>query len=104
MVHGTNMQIIPLNAVAAQTFNVQLSSQNCSINLYQKNNGLYFDLAIEGNTIVESMLCLNNVGLIRESYLGFVGQLVFIDIQGDDNPYYTNLGSRYLLTYWTQTA
>ena len=102
--HGTNMQIIPLNSVASQSFNVQLGSQNCSINLYQKSNGLYFDLAIDDNTIVESMICLNNVGLVRESYLGFIGQLVFVDIQGTDDPYYTGLGLRYLLTYWTQTV
>ena len=50
------------------------------------------------------MICLNNVGLVRESYLGFIGQLVFVDIQGTDDPYYTGLGLRYLLTYWTQTV
>lgn len=98
------MQIIPLNAVASQKFNVQLSGQNCSINLYQKSTGLYFDLAIDDNTIIESMICLNDVGLVRESYLGFFGQLVFVDTQGTDDPYYTGLGSRFLLTYWTQTV
>ena len=48
------------------------------------------------------MLCLNEVGLVRESYLGFVGQLVFVDMQGSSDPTYDGLGSRYLLTYWTQ--
>lgn len=97
------MQIIPLTSVASQTFTIQLNSQNCEINLYQKSTGLFFDLFLDGTQIVSSMICLNEVGLVRESYLGFVGQLVFIDTQGNDDPDYTGLGSRYLLTYWTQS-
>ena len=96
------MQILPLSAVPSQTFSVQLSNQNCLINLYQKNTGLYFDLFINNNPVIQSMLCLNEVGLVRESYLGFVGQLVFVDTQGSSDPTYDGLGSRYLLTYWTQ--
>ena len=96
------MQIIPLTPVAAQTFTVQLGSQQCTINLYQKSTGLFIDLTANGNVIVDSMICLDAVGIVREVYLGFIGQLVFIDTQGNDNPEYTGLGSRYILTYWTQ--
>lgn len=96
------MLVIPLNAVPAQTFTVQINGQNCKINLYQKNTGLFFDLYLNDVLIVESMICLDAVGLVRETYLGFVGQLVFIDTQGNDNPEYTELGSRYILTYWTK--
>ena len=95
------MQIIPLTPVASQNFTIQLSNQNCEINLNQKSTGLFFDLFIDGNPIVQSMLCLNRVGLVAEAYLGFTGQLVFIDTQGTDDPSYQSLGSRFLLTYWT---
>jgi hypothetical protein len=95
------MQIVPLTSVASQNFTIQLSNQNCKINLNQKSTGLYFDLFIDNNPIVQSVLCLNRVGLISESYFGFVGQLVFIDTQGTDDPSYQGLGSRFLLTYWT---
>lgn len=94
------MQVIPLTAVASQSFTVQLNGQNCEINIYQKSTGLYFDLTVNGESIVNTMICLNAVGLVREVYLGFIGQLVFIDTQGSDDPYYTGLGSRYVLTYW----
>lgn len=94
------MQVIPLTAVASQSFTIQLNGQNCEINIYQKSTGLYFDLILNGSGIVNTMICLNAVGLVREIYLGFVGQLVFIDTQGTDDPYYTGLGSRYILTYW----
>ena len=93
------IQFIPISAVPSQTFTIQLGTQNCTINLNQKSTGLFFDLFIDGSPIVQSMICLNLVGLIRESYLGFVGQLAFTDMQGTSDPYYTGLGSQYLLIY-----
>jgi hypothetical protein len=93
------IQIVPTTAVAAQTFSVQLNNQNCTINLYQKSTGLYFDLILNNATIVQTMICLNLVGLIREAYLGFEGQLFFFDTQGTQDPTYDGLGSRYQLIY-----
>ena len=92
-------QFIPISAVASQEFTILLGNQNCTIVLNQKNTGLFFDLFIGGNPIVQSMICLNLVGLIREQYLGFTGQLFFFDTQGPSDPEYTGLGSRYLLVY-----
>jgi len=92
-------QIIPLSQVPSQTFTVQLETQNCLINVYQKSTGLYFDLTLNSNLIISSMICLNLVGLVRESYLGFTGQLFFFDTQGTDDPYYTGLGTRFILVY-----
>ena len=93
------IQIIPVNSIASQSFNVQLGIQNCVINLYQKNTGLFFDLNLNGTQIVNSMICLNLVGLVRESYLGFTGQLFFFDTSGQTDPVYTGLNSKYLLVY-----
>lgn len=96
------MQIVPVTAIASQSFTVQLNGQQCQINLYEKSNyGLFFDLILNGTRIVTAMLCLNGVGLVREAYLGFIGQLAFIDTQGSTDPTYTGLGSRYILTYTT---
>ncbi len=93
------IQFIPISAVPSQTFTIQLGTQNCTINLNQKSTGLFFDLFIDGSPIVQSMICLNLVGLVREAYLGFIGQLAFIDMQGTSDPYYTGLGSQYLMIY-----
>jgi len=93
------IQIVPITSVAAQTFTIQLGGQNCEITLYQKSNGFYFDMTVNNNTCVNTVLCLNLVGLVREAYYGFVGQLAFVDTQGTTDPYYTGLGSRYLLVY-----
>jgi len=93
------IQIVPITSVAAQTFTIQLGGQNCAITLYQKSNGLYFDMTVNNSTCVNTVLCLNLVGLVREAYYGFGGQLAFVDTQGTSDPYYTGLGSRYLLVY-----
>lgn len=93
------IQILPIVSVPYQTFTIQLNNQNCAINLYQLTTGLFFDLVLNDNSIVNSMICLNLVGLVREEYLGFIGQLAFIDTQGTSDPEYSQLGSRYKLVY-----
>ena len=45
------------------------------------------------------MLCLNQEPLLQESYLGFSGDLVWVDTMGTDDPIYTGLGTRFQLAY-----
>lgn len=93
------MQVVPLTAVPSQSISVQLGTQQCQINVYAKSTGLFFDLSVNGAPIVTAILCMNGVGLVRYAYLGFVGQLAFIDTQGSSDPTYDGLGSRYILVY-----
>ena len=93
------MQIIPITAVAAQTFSIDLANQQCTVNLYQKSIGLFMDLTVNGTQILAGKICLDRVNVVRYSYLGFVGALAFVDTEGTSDPYYTGLGSRYILTY-----
>ncbi|WP_425333611.1 hypothetical protein [Escherichia coli] len=37
--------------------------------------------------------------MVRYSYLGFKGDLIFIDNDGESDPRWEGLGSRYLLYY-----
>lgn len=92
-------QTIPLTKVGSQSFTVLLGSQQCAINIYQLSTGLYCDIVAGQTTIVNTMLCLNLVGLVREAYLGFTGQLFFFDTQGTSDPDYSGLGTRYQLVY-----
>jgi len=92
-------QSIVLSQVPSQTLTIQLGTQQCTINVYQKSTGLYLDLNVAGTQILNTMLCLDRVALIRESYLGFIGQLFFVDTQGTDDPYYTGFGTRFILVY-----
>jgi hypothetical protein len=91
--------IIPLQAVPNQTLTTLIGNQNCRINVYQKFFGLYLDLAIGAVPIVLGVICEDANRLVRYNYLGFVGDLAFIDTQGADDPVYTGLGSRFQLVY-----
>ncbi len=93
------MQIVPLQAVPSQTFNVGLANQQCKINVYQKQTGLFFDLYVAGAVVITGVLCLNLNLLVRNTYLGFIGDLAFVDTQGTSDPDYTGIGIRYQLVY-----
>jgi len=93
------MQTIPLESKPSQTLKTTLDSQYVQLNVYTLPNGLYLDLLLNGMTIVQGSLCLDRARLVRETYLGFSGDLMFIDTQGTLDPYYTGLGSRYQLIY-----
>lgn len=93
---------IPLQPIPAQSFSVSLGGQPCRIALYQKGDYFYMDLAINGVTIVQGRMVLNNVWIVRYAYLGLAGDLFMLDTMGtDDSPAYEGLGTRYKLYYAT---
>ena len=94
------MQIIPISDLPSQTLRVQLNGQNCGISIYQKSTGLFLNLSINNALIIGGVICQNLNRVVRDSYLGFIGDLMFSDTQGKDDPFYTGgLGSRFLLMY-----
>lgn len=93
------MQTIPIKPVASQSVTPTLAGQACQINLYQKSTGLYFDLLIANASVVRGVICENLNLLLRSKYLGVIGDFCFYDSEGDTDPYYTGLGSRYSLVY-----
>ena len=93
------MLLIPLQAVPSQTSQVQLAGQNCQITVSQKRTGMFFTLSVNQTLIIAGVLCENLNRLVRSVYLGFVGDFVFNDTQGDNDPYYTGLGGQYQLIY-----
>lgn len=93
------MITIPLTSTPSQLLQVTLADQSCNLAVYQKTTGLLLDLSVSGTPIVSALLCHDRTLLIRYPYLGFVGDLSFVDTEGLDDPYYTGLGSRWLLVY-----
>ncbi|MDF2386591.1 hypothetical protein JMG10_34330 [Nostoc ellipsosporum NOK] len=79
--------------------NVQLGAESCRIAVYQKRTGLYLDLFVNDAAVVVGALCRDRTFLIRNAYLGFTGDLVFVDSQGISDPDYTGLGTRYALLW-----
>lgn len=98
--------IIPLQRVPSQTLSVLVANQSCQINVYQRFYGVFFDLYADNVLVVGGVKCQNLNRLVRDKYLGFIGDFTFFDQQTDDNnlgtdPQYEGFGTRYLLLYLT---
>lgn len=95
------MQTVPLRPLSNLTVQCQLNSQPCTINLQQFPTGLFMTLYVAGELVVATVLCEDLVRIVRDVYLGFSGDFVFVDTQGGDDPIYTGLGTRFQLVYLT---
>lgn len=95
------MQLIALQSSKSQRVDVTLNGQNCQIKLHQRSTGFYMDLYVNNNPLAQGVLCLNCNYLIRYAYLGFSGDLVFVDTQGDVDPVWDGIGGRFKLFYLT---
>ena len=93
------MQTIPLQQVPNQTLRVTLGGQSCQINLYTLDTGLCLDLLVNGTAILTTAICEDRNLIVREAYLGFIGDLAFMDTQGSGDPQYAGLGERWVLLY-----
>lgn len=93
------MLAIPLNDDSAQSVNVQLGGQSCTIIVKVKRTGTYLDLYVNNAMIVGGAQCLDRNKIVRAGYQGFVGELMFVDTQGKSDPTYPGMGSRFSLLY-----
>ncbi len=93
------MQTIPLQQVPNQSFTAVLGGQQCRITLTTLSTGLFLSLWVNGAPIKVFQQCVDRCLLIRLSYLGFVGDLAFMDTQGTEDPEYSGLGERWVLFY-----
>ena len=93
------MQIIPLQAVPSQSVKAQLGNQPCKIVIQQKLYGVFLDLYVNEVLLVAGVICQDRNRLVRSAYIGFVGDLMFEDLQGAEDPTANGLGSRFQLVY-----
>lgn len=98
------MQEIPLRATGNQALQVVLEGQNCSLRLYTRSlsdgvETLFCDLSIDQEPVFYGCPCLDGLPMPLYAWLGMTGQLVFIDMEGDEAPRWSGLGSRWKLLY-----
>lgn len=62
---------------------------------------MFVDINVNGVDVVTGVIARDVVPLVCREYAGFSGNLVFIDTQGNGDPVYDGLGSRYSLVYLT---
>lgn len=108
---GSDAYIIPLNAVSNQTVNCNLQNQSSQINVYQKTTGLFLDLYVNNTLIIGGVRCLWGNWIVRDAYLGFLGDLTWMDLKqhtamingtvqyAGDDPICTGIGNRWFLIY-----
>jgi hypothetical protein len=93
------MKIVPLLDTYSQTLDITLGGQACQIDLKTRSTGLYCDLYVNNVLIVGGVVCRNTARIVISNYLGFIGDLAFVDTQGSADPSSPGLGTRYLLFY-----
>ena len=96
------MQVVPLRPLANQTLQVQLNDQAIGLNVYQQLYGLYVDVLLNNTIVIGGVLAHNLNRIIRDAYIGVVGDFAFVDTQGEDDPIYTGLGERFQLVYFDE--
>lgn len=111
---------VPLAAVSSQTFSASLGGQAVSFALYQLGVSsaarMFLDVTANGNAILNARQTRAYGGLLAtrarfmmvgRRYLGFLGDLLFIDTQATasnptQDPQPAGLGTRWLLLYFTE--
>ncbi len=93
------MQLVPLQPLPNQTLQVSLAQQAVVLTIYQTAYALHVDVYVGNALIVAGVIAENLNRIVRDAYLGFVGDLAFVDTDGTDDPVFTGLGSRFLLLY-----
>ena len=93
------IQTIPIEDTYAQSLRVALGGQPCRIDLRQRSTGLFIDLYINDAPIIIGTACRDRCRIVRSGYLGFIGDLTFVDQQGLADPSSPGLGTRFALCY-----
>lgn len=123
------MPVIPLAATPSQTVTVAVSGQRLRINVYEKTAykvwgtevgydgvarprgpvttrtpALYADVFSNDALVAGGVICRNGMRLLRQNFTGFVGDLVFFDLAGNDDPLSAGLGTRWFLYFLPDLA
>lgn len=91
--------VVPLIATPSQELSIQLGRQPCQLKIYAKAFGLFIDVYVNDALIVGGVIARDRDRIVRSTYLGFKGDLLFVDTTGTKDPAYPGLGKRFLLVY-----
>lgn len=95
------MLVIPLQPVYAQTLTAVLGGQTCLITIRQRTTGMFMDLTVNGAVLFTTEIIRPMTLLVRQPSFNFIGDLVMVDTQGDDDPEWSGLGTRWILMYYS---
>jgi len=92
---------VPLAALPDQRLQIILGNQDVTLRVYSRGGNLYTDLDVSGANIWRGFIVRNSLPCKLYPYLAFAGQLVFVDMQGEADPQWSGLGSRWQCLYLT---
>ncbi len=104
--------VVPLQPVSNQVVNIQVGGQDVTLNIYvgavtaeMPIPNIFMDVYANSALIVAGVTCLQANVIVRDLYLGFVGDFAFYDTQPDPvlgavDPQPSGLGSRWILVYF----
>lgn len=93
------MQIVPILDEPSQVVRAALGGQPVRLMLRQFGQALYCDVYVADRLMIGGVICQNDNLIVRNSYLGFLGDLTFHDTQGQADPLSPGLGTRFVLAY-----
>ena len=85
------MQLVPLAQTPAQTCNIVLADQYCTIRVYWRQDRLYLDLSVGAAVVCRGAICQNLAGVLQSRSRDFAGTLHFFDLEGDRPPRWNGL-------------
>jgi hypothetical protein len=97
------MLVVPVQALPNQTLQCVLGGQSVQLSIYQQSYGLFMDVSSNGTLIIAGVICENGNRIVRDAYLGFLGDFAWYDTQSTTDPIYTGLGLQYVLLYLETT-
>jgi hypothetical protein len=111
--------IIPLGSFPSQELSVTLGGRSFQMRVYTKTlqvplvtpivtippafeviDPFFIDIYENQLLFLGGVRLLNGVRVVRDSYLGFPGDLALFDLVGSEEPRVDGLGTRWVLTYW----
>ncbi|MFW5400549.1 hypothetical protein V2A85_12675 [Yersinia sp. 1252 StPb PI] len=96
------MNVITLENKKSQSIFITLEGQSCLIRIIQRDSSIYMDLTVNGDPILQGVPCLYANKIVRYKYLGFRGDLFFLDNEGQSDPQWDGLADRFPLYFITE--
>lgn len=106
------MMEVPLRAVPAQSLAVVLGGQSISLRIFardwQGEDRVYCDVAVDGVWMWQGRICHAGASLKAYPYVGFKGDLRFVDMRGNaksqepQSIQWQSLGERWRLVWGTE--
>jgi hypothetical protein len=94
------MFTIPLNSGKNQSLQTVINNRAIGITLYMQGEYLFMNFSINGVPIKFAQLCLNQVLMFTDDYIGLNGGLIFEDTEGSADPQIDGLGARFQLRFF----